>query len=480
MLVSPSSLFSVSLWCLCFIVASSDLSSSISEACLNAREGLDRPSLCEHVDDSAGNGSRRMQTEMGGANPKLKMFVHPSWPIWSGLNYKSGFIEGILKVEQIWTDITYFTKDDTPSVLAVNNFASGSSAILTQPIMSLTKDSTPLYYTQRRFVGQFKQSFQSACFPYDDQTVDMELVVEVPSSWYFELYLFCSDGETAKDAQGNDLGKETFNFATNVNSCHLDLDKTASGFVWSSITCTKVSASAITCSMKGVRDYRKLMYNFLLPSVLVSMMSFASFQMDITMAMPRVATTMIAMLAQINMRNALVKQLPSSGDSTWLETYFFFAMTFMFINLFGHVLAMKAHKKGYPILSDCIDDFVCGVFSCLFGIIAVVDLLSRSCNQQEASGEWAWFFLVVFLLVMISLVFKLYVNNRQHGKRWLEFFRNKPNPQQQEMSKLVSADGAASPAASPAASHSRSVDRPSLEEGKAVAHKIGKTTVATE
>jgi hypothetical protein len=48
-------------------------------------------------------------------------------------------------------------------------------------------------------------------------------------------------------------------------------------------------------------------------------MGFLAFTMDIKMSMPRVATTMLALVSLTHLRNSVVATLPTSGNMSWLE-----------------------------------------------------------------------------------------------------------------------------------------------------------------
>ena len=48
-------------------------------------------------------------------------------------------------------------------------------------------------------------------------------------------------------------------------------------------------------------------------------MGFLAFTLDVKMAMPRVATTMLALVSLTNLRNSVVATLPASGNMSWLE-----------------------------------------------------------------------------------------------------------------------------------------------------------------
>ena len=48
-------------------------------------------------------------------------------------------------------------------------------------------------------------------------------------------------------------------------------------------------------------------------------MGFLAFALDVKMSMPRVATTMLALVSLTNLRNSVIATLPTSGNISWLE-----------------------------------------------------------------------------------------------------------------------------------------------------------------
>ena len=48
-------------------------------------------------------------------------------------------------------------------------------------------------------------------------------------------------------------------------------------------------------------------------------MGFLAFGLDVRFAMPRIATTMLALVSLTNLRNQVLTLVPSSGDTSWME-----------------------------------------------------------------------------------------------------------------------------------------------------------------
>jgi len=75
-------------------------------------------------------------------------------------------------------------------------------------------------------------------------------------------------------------------------------------------------------------------------------MGFLAFGLDVKMAMPRIAITMLALVSLTNLRNQVLTLVPSSGDPSWMEEYFLIAVTFMFLNLVGHTTSFYLESLG--------------------------------------------------------------------------------------------------------------------------------------
>jgi len=291
----------------------------------------------------------------------------------------------------------------------MGNFNGGNSGVVSQPIIKIGDDleGEYEYEVRRQFEGRFKQSFDATCYPYDHQEVQFEIAMDKPVNSYWTMYLLCSEGDVAKDAQGSEIQvSKKGSWPTNVGSCSKTLGTTTVGMQWNDFICNRTSASAITCSMTGSRSNGRIIITFLLPAILVTMMSFASFMLHVSNAMPRIATTMIAMLTLINLRNALARSLPGSGNLSWMEQYFMFSTIFMFLNLCCHIAAMSLHKRNLVLLSDFVDDVGCGVSFSLSVIIPFLLLASSGCTEEAMSIGLAATVIVFGFLFLAAVIIK--------------------------------------------------------------------------
>ena len=48
-------------------------------------------------------------------------------------------------------------------------------------------------------------------------------------------------------------------------------------------------------------------------------MGFIAFMLSVKLTMPRIATTMLALVSLTSLRNQVLELVPSSGDISWIE-----------------------------------------------------------------------------------------------------------------------------------------------------------------
>jgi len=121
--------------------------------------------------------------------------------------------------------------------------------------------------------------------------------------------------------------------------------------------------------MTGVREWFSIFKGYFWPSFTFSAMGFISFTLSVKMSMPRVATTMLALISLTNLRNALVELLPASGETSWMEEYFLLAMTFMLLNLCGHAISFYLDALGKTTLQQMANRIN------LFGMVSIANLV---------------------------------------------------------------------------------------------------------
>ncbi|CAE8625473.1 unnamed protein product [Polarella glacialis] len=126
----------------------------------------------------------------------------------------------------------------------------------------------------------------------------------------------------------------------------------------------------------------------MVPSIIYSAMGFASFYMPVEMSMPRVATTMLALLSLSSLRVQLTNSIPSSGAMSFMEEYFLLSIFAMYFNLVGHIVSFYFQKLKRPDLAHFVDNFSRTVCLSIFLIVLACRLYVRDCPnmpQEQAS-----------------------------------------------------------------------------------------------
>ena len=140
--------------------------------------------------------------------------------------------------------------------------------------------------------------------------------------------------------------------------------------------------------MRGVRFSGKVMWKLFFPGVLMIVISFGSFLIPVNLPMPRVATTMIALLAFMYLYRGVLSQVPATGTS-WLEEFYFVGIGFMMLNVFGHIASFRLQKYEYKIFGTLFyrhcDRFCILIGSSTFFLGISCRLHIRDCENAYAA-----------------------------------------------------------------------------------------------
>eukprot|EP00929_Paragymnodinium_shiwhaense_P116687 TRINITY_DN864_c0_g1_i1.p1 TRINITY_DN864_c0_g1~~TRINITY_DN864_c0_g1_i1.p1 ORF type:complete len:555 (+),score=108.85 TRINITY_DN864_c0_g1_i1:94-1758(+) len=358
-------------------------------------------------------GHRRLHTpeagnddedEVLGPKSRFPMYVGVDWEMFQGVSDAKAIVEGVMHVDFIWpTAAENYTKD-AYSVVQVDNFGTGSSGMVAQPVLNTRLYGIDMKVASVRYIGQFKQSFDSTCYPFDQVEVEIHFAIKPPGSYVFDLFPICGhEGTTAYDKEGAELPPSSpgkLRGRASVCEVHNTDGQIASGFKWTSLRCVKEDKVNLVCTMTGVRQYWKLLELFIVPSAAVSIMSFLSFKMRVNLFMPRVATTMIAMLTQINLKSNLSQRLPVTGKTSWMEFYFLMAIAFMLTNLVGHVFSFNMFDRNKSTAVAFVDEVFFEIAFCVAIICPLVKILSSGCTQH-VNVPVVYCILSIFVVVLV-------------------------------------------------------------------------------
>merc|ERR1712072_969617 len=107
--------------------------------------------------------------------------------------------------------------------------------------------------------------------------------------------------------------------------------------------------------MEGTREWEKPYKMHIAPGIYLVVLGYASFYIPPRMAMPRVATTMIALLSFLNKMTAVLSQLPPTGTSI-VQLFYETGGFCLFLNMLGHILVFR-----YPNLAPLLSAVMCNV-----------------------------------------------------------------------------------------------------------------------
>lgn len=254
-------------------------------------------------------------------------------------------------------------------------------------------------YLHRRslmtYIGEFSQPVDGTCYPVDVQTVSFTL--QLPRDWamYWRLNLFCKIGSdcVAYDDKSNILEKTDPSYSSNstVQKIVMPQHNSSVGFKWSSFACSLSSGKdSIVCSTTGTRYGTKKLINWIIPGAIMLVVGFSSVCMPISLKMPRVATTMIAMLTFVNKANSAFSSLPSIGTSLIVEFYMLGSFS-LCVNMLAHVIVFRYESLAEPIAEVTL---AVGLFGTALAL--GISLAAKGCQQI---GGISSFLLIVFAAV---------------------------------------------------------------------------------
>lgn len=281
---------------------------------------------------------------------------------------------------------------DPRDVILIKNFASSGDGGMKMAEMSLPDGTT---MTGLQFVGAFKQSLDMTCFPFDRQTVTFDISMMHPGDKLLYFKLHCPKGSEAVNSSDGE-----------VMACSQPIGSSSAGFEWDTFVCAKNDEGSITCSMEGKREIRFKLQMFIFPSVMFIMLSFLSFHFRVDLAMPRVATTMIALLNINLLRNEAQRQMPMVEEFSWMEEFLFAGVAALFLNMVSHAVAF--HFASRPGVNELIDDTSGVVCPPLFFLYVFSRLSARECKVSAEAGALVAIS-TLFLCVAIALFVRRHV-----------------------------------------------------------------------
>lgn len=336
---------------------------------------------------------------------------------------RAAFLEGKIQLYFSWDYLTGLqiigpteTKD-IRKIPMLTNFAGGGGSILQAgPIVpSGTKGTGSIFY-----VGAFKQKLQEICFPFDHVEVAFNVEILRPFSDSVRIGLFCEcDGVCGDECIAyNATGQKIADGQEAVKIVRKDTVGLSVGFDWDVFTCEAQGGTKLTCSMTGIRDPELIIMSDLVPGIVMVIVGFSAVWMPSggPFAMPRIATTMIAMLSFIAKGSAVMSRAPATGGLSWLAHFFVAGVFVMLIVMLGHI---QAFKSGHEHLFLRIFNRYFNFFGYIFFLF--VDLTSRNCAHVPSAVPIVG---VVMFALLVALTVGCTV--RRHRAEIEKFMKLKP------------------------------------------------------
>jgi len=333
-----------------------------------------------------------------GVGLPIQLAVIPAWEIFLGFSDHQKLIKGRMTLNTVYPPSAHQFVSRPDLVVDLENFATGEKHLLGTVTLWDPIAGEEMISASKVYVGEFSQSltsFEMSCYPFDYKEVFFRIGLQKPADAVFTLTLVCA-------GEGSVSGIDP---VSNLTMCTWPAPGSYVGFQWQNFTCRSIDTALIECTMKGIRQSQPLITAYLWPSIVYSLMGFLAFGLDVRFAMPRIATTMLALVSLTNLRNQVLTLVPSSGDTSWMEEYFLIAVTFMFLNLVGHTTSFYLESVGHLQMQKMVNKVNLWGMLSIFILVVLARLHVRDCAlvDQVQSGAWVGVSSVVVVFVFVFL-----------------------------------------------------------------------------
>jgi len=326
-------------------------------------------------------------------NGSLDITIVPSFDIFLGFNDRRKSIEGKLTVLMMYFPEALLQVQNPQTIISVNNFADGDRYLQGTVGLRDPFSGRDAWATSNIYVGHFSQarsSFDHLCYPFDEKTVVFDISIQRPGDFIFSMELFCPE-------QQNETS--TINGKTVVTKCTSPPQGSYVGFDWDGLVCEKMSGQTVSCSIRGVRQWWTVFMGYMLPSLIYSAMGFVSFALSVKLTMPRIATTMLALISLTNLRNTVMNMLPAAGNTSWLEEYLLISLLFMLLNLVGHAFSFFLDSHGKHSLQMAVNKVNSLGMVCVCFFVTSFRLHTRQCDRIDRGMSTAIVTLAALMVI---------------------------------------------------------------------------------
>jgi len=312
-------------------------------------------------------------------NGTIPLTVVPSWDIFLSFSDRQKYIKGRMSLATIYPEIATTFVEHPEHMVDVLNFGSGSGDINTMSSLKLwdPKSGKTATTVSKTYVGEFSQSlypYDMSCYPFDRKTVHFQIGIQKPGAIFYKLVLGCVGKGSYPIRVDNDGA---------VRECSWHIGASYVGFEWDNFTCNLRNDATLNCEMTGTRAWSALLKTYIWPSIVYGLMGFEAFALGVKHAMPRVATTMLALLSLTSLRNQVIALVPASGATSWMEEYFLIAISFMFFNLIGHAASFHLDAIGRHHTQLMVNKFNLWAMMAVFVLVVLLRLHMRACPVMD-------------------------------------------------------------------------------------------------
>ncbi len=236
-----------------------------------------------------------------------------------------------------------------PKLMIVNR----QSMTPTLPEIAEIHPDGTIVYKQRVF-GQFSQMLDYSDFPFDRQKFNIRIVAAgyLPDEIEFAI----------DTVQQSVVSSEL----TAMDWDIIHIDNISKPYT---ITAGAKSIASLSIDITADRKSVYYIFNFVVPLLLIILMSIAVFFLDPKLAAPQISLASTSMLTLIAYRFMIAGSLPKINYLTRMDVFIFYSTILIFITLAEAVLTVTLSTKNNEVLANKIDLYSRWIFPLLYFIV---------------------------------------------------------------------------------------------------------------
>lgn len=223
--------------------------------------------------------------------------------------------------------------------------------------VSIFGDGTVVSF--QRIYGDFTQNLFYKDFPFDEQTLQLRLI---------DMSISYDSIEFEIDTAGSGVNKLISALDWKVEGWNLK----KSDFTFEG---SSEKVSSLVFEVKVKREYGYYVLLFIIPLLLIIMMSWMAFWLDSSLSSSQISIATTSMLTLIAYRFIVTANLPKIAYMTRMDLFIIGSSLLIFFTLLESIVTSSISARGNAVLAQKIDKHCRWIFPCLYVLVAVYAFL---------------------------------------------------------------------------------------------------------